>query len=82
MHTRAPDDVPVSVLEKRPARERDVFVLLAEYKTDRELAEHPFLSHRTVEHHVGSILAKLDVKNRREAAAPGASRRVVQVISA
>lgn len=75
---RSPDDVPVSVLEKPSVRERDVFVLLAEYKTDREIAEHLFLSHRTVERHVGSILAKLDVKNRRQAAALGAPRRTSQ----
>lgn len=66
---------PLDVLEKLSARERDVFVLLSQYKTDREIAERLFLSHRTVERHVGSILEKLEVKNRREAAALGAMRR-------
>jgi DNA-binding NarL/FixJ family response regulator len=66
---------PLDVQEKLSAREREVFVLLSEYKTDREIAERLFLSHRTVERHVGSILAKLEVKNRREAAALGALRR-------
>ncbi|MBL8127551.1 MAG: tetratricopeptide repeat protein [Chloroflexia bacterium] len=80
--TRSADDVPVSVLEKLSARERDVFVLLAEYRTDREIAERLFLSHRTVERHVGSILAKLEVKNRREAAALGSTRRTGEPLPA
>jgi DNA-binding NarL/FixJ family response regulator len=66
---------PVDVLKNLSAREREVFVLLSEYLTDREIAERLFLSHRTVERHVGSILEKLDVKNRREAAALGSLRR-------
>lgn len=73
---RSAGDVPVDVLDKLSVRERDVFVLVAEYKTDREIAEQLFLSHRTVERHVGSILAKLEVKNRREAAALASNRRV------
>ena len=65
---------PPGVLEKLSAREQDVFALLARYMTDREIAERLFLSHRTVERHVGSILAKLEVRNRREAAALGSLR--------
>lgn len=72
---RQPEDVPPDVLDKLSAREREVFLLLSEYKTDREIAEQLFLSHRTVERHVGSILAKLDVKNRREAAGLNSLRR-------
>lgn len=66
---------PSDVLQKLSAREREVFALLSEYMTDREIAERLFLSHRTVERHVGSILVKLEVKNRREAAALGSLRR-------
>ena len=65
---------PPGVLEKLSAREQEVFALLSRYMTDREIAERLFLSHRTVERHVGSILAKLEVKNRREAAALGSLR--------
>lgn len=71
---REPEAAPQGVLEKLSTRERQVFLLIAEYKTDREIAEQLFLSHRTVERHVGSILAKLEVKNRREAATLGARR--------
>ncbi len=52
-------------------REQDVLRLVAEGRTDREIADHLFLSHRTVNAHVARILAKLDVRTRREAALRG-----------
>jgi DNA-binding CsgD family transcriptional regulator len=45
-------------------RERDVLRLLAERKTDQEIAAALFLSRRTVNWHVRSILAKLDAPSR------------------
>jgi DNA-binding CsgD family transcriptional regulator len=50
-------------------RERDVLALIAEGRTDREIAEALFISPRTVAMHVSSILAKLGVTNRGAAAA-------------
>jgi DNA-binding CsgD family transcriptional regulator/tetratricopeptide (TPR) repeat protein len=50
-------------------REQEVLALLCQRLTDAEISGHLFLSKRTVEHHVSSILGKLGVANRREAAA-------------
>ena len=50
------------------AREGDVLRLLAEGMTDREIAAALAISPRTVESHVSSVLRKLGVRNRAEAA--------------
>jgi DNA-binding NarL/FixJ family response regulator len=43
--------------------------LLGQGLTDPQIAEHLFLSPRTVESHVASLRRKLDAANRRDAAA-------------
>jgi DNA-binding CsgD family transcriptional regulator len=50
-------------------REQEVLVLLCQRLTDPQIAERLFLSPRTVESHVASLLRKLDVANRRDTAA-------------
>ena len=50
------------------AREQEVLRLLAEGMTDREIANALAISPRTVESHVSSVLRKLGVRNRAEAA--------------
>lgn len=50
-------------------REREVLSLLGEGLSNRDLAERLFIAPKTVEHHVGRILAKLNLSRRGEAAA-------------
>ena len=54
-------------------RAREVLRLVAEGLTDREIAEHLFLSPRTVERYVRDIITKLDASSRHEAVALAAA---------
>jgi DNA-binding NarL/FixJ family response regulator len=54
--------------ERLTVRELDVLRLLADGLGDRDIAAALTISRRTVETHVSSILRKLDVRNRAEAA--------------
>jgi DNA-binding CsgD family transcriptional regulator len=56
-------------------REREVLALLVAGKTDREIAETLFIGRRTVEGHVGRLLAKLGVTSRTAAARAAAGQQ-------
>ena len=66
---RTPTTQPRPTIRELTYRERDILALLCERLTDAEISDRLFLSKRTVEHHVSSILGKLGVANRRQAAA-------------
>jgi DNA-binding CsgD family transcriptional regulator len=58
-------------------REREILGLLCQRLTDAEIADRLFIGRRMVETHVANLLAKLDVTNRREAAAVAARMGLV-----
>ncbi|MBI2912489.1 MAG: response regulator transcription factor [Chloroflexi bacterium] len=56
-------------------QERKILALIAEGKTNKEIAQAVFLSDKTVKNYVSSILSKLNLRRRAEAAAFIAERR-------
>ena len=60
------------------ARQADVLDLVAQGLTNAEIADRLFLSVRTVDHHVSSILGKLGVSTRRDAGAVARSMAAVR----
>ncbi len=56
-------------------QERRILGLIAEGKTNKEIADEVFLSDKTVKNYVSSILSKLNLRRRSEAAAFIAERR-------
>jgi DNA-binding CsgD family transcriptional regulator/tetratricopeptide (TPR) repeat protein len=63
-----PAATPTDELGLTP-REREVLALVADGRTNRQIAEALFISAKTASVHVSNILAKLGVANRGEAAA-------------
>ena len=57
-----------SLTEELTWREQEVLALLAKRLTNREIGERLHLAESTVKSHVGSIISKLGVKNRWQAA--------------
>ena len=49
-------------------REAEVLELLGHGLTNPEISDRLFISRKTVEHHVGNILAKVNLRSRAEAA--------------
>jgi DNA-binding NarL/FixJ family response regulator len=57
------DYKPAIESEKLTNREREVVKMVAEGKSNREIAEALFISIRTVDHHRANIMQKLQLKN-------------------
>lgn len=62
-------------------QEKHVLVLVSEGKTNREIAKSLFLGEGTVRNYVSSILSKLGVNNRAEAAAYAVEHNLKEYIS-
>jgi DNA-binding NarL/FixJ family response regulator len=65
-----------SVFGKLNAHELKILALVAEGKTNREIAAQIFLSEKTVRNYVSSILAKLNLASRAQAAAFAVTHRL------
>lgn len=48
-------------------REREVFELLVQDKTTKEIAQQLFISEKTVRNHISNVMQKLGVKGRSQA---------------
>lgn len=64
--------------EKLNMQERRILALIAEGKTNREIAEALYLSEKTVRNYVSMILSKLGLANRAEAAAYAVRQNMVR----
>jgi two-component system response regulator DevR len=63
-------------LAQLTAQEQKILLLVAEGKTNKEIATDVFLSDKTVKNYVSSILSKLNLERRAQAAAFVAKRRI------
>ena len=77
-HMSAPEETKQEA-ELLTEREMEVLELLAEGKTNKQIAEELVISERTVKFHVSSILNKLGASNRTEAVALAAQRGLVEI---
>lgn len=66
--TKIPQKSPTTIGSKLTDREREVLLLISHGKSNAEIAESLFLSEGTVRNYVSSILEKLDVTDRTQAA--------------
>lgn len=79
---RAVKEEEASAFSHLSQQEKHVLLLVSEGKTNREIAKNLFLGEGTVRNYVSSILSKLSVNNRAEAAAYAVEHSLREYISA
>lgn len=62
-------------------REIEVLTLVIEGKSSKEVAEHIYVSKRTVDFHLANIYKKLDVTNRVQAFREATRRNLLPVVT-
>ena len=78
---RAVKEGEASAFAHLSQQEKHVLLLVSEGKTNREIAKNLFLGEGTVRNYVSSILSKLSVNNRAEAAAYAVQHSLREYIS-
>ena len=78
---RAVTEEEASAFAHLSQQEKHVLLLVSEGKTNREIAKNLFLGEGTVRNYVSSILSKLGVNNRAEAAAYAVEHSLREYIS-
>ncbi len=78
---RAVKEEEASAFVHLSQQEKHVLLLVSEGKTNREIAKNLFLGEGTVRNYVSSILSKLGVSNRAEAAAYAVEHNLREYIS-
>jgi len=78
---RAVKEEEASAFQHLSQQEKHVLLLVSEGKTNREIAKNLFLGEGTVRNYVSSILSKLGVNNRAEAAAYAVEHNLREYIS-
>jgi len=78
---RAVKNEEASAFSHLSQQEKHVLLLVSEGRTNREIAKQLFLGEGTVRNYVSSILAKLNVNNRAEAAAYAVEHNLKEYIA-
>jgi DNA-binding NarL/FixJ family response regulator len=73
--------VPDNGLETLSSREQEVLTLLAEGFSNKQIAQHLYLSVRTVGNHLSSVYNKLNVHTRTEATLIAVQNSLAQNLS-
>jgi NarL family two-component system response regulator LiaR len=75
---RSKSAADIALYDELTSREREVLRLIAQGKSNQEIADELFITLKTVKTHVSNILAKLEVDDRTKAAIYAFKHRIVK----